>query len=81
MQVYIKREEGETHLIRETFSVSRLVSTSCRFAVNMSVNTACERDEVSFMFVAATVRALFPSSMSVIISSKLFTASFDRSST
>lgn len=81
--------------MRETFSVSRLVSVSCRFIVRRSVKTACEREElkkkvrkrahlrregyrdrregggtyVSFMLVAATVRALFPSSMSVIISS------------
>jgi hypothetical protein len=74
--------------MRETFSVSRFVSTSCRFMVRRRVNTACERDElhnrnvsakirweggghahVSFMLVAATVRALFPSSISVIMSS------------
>lgn len=57
-----------THLIRDTFSVSKFVSTSCLFIVNSSVNTACDREEVSFIFVAATVRALLPSSMSVIIS-------------
>ena len=72
--------------MRETFSVSRFVSLSCRFIVKIRVNTACEREDlanrmnkkpvvdqentyVSFMLVAATVRALLPSSMSVIISS------------
>ena len=74
-----------TYLMRETFSVSMFVSTSCLFVVSSSVNTAWEREDlqrcqvarkhnasythVSFMFVAATVRALLPSSMSVIISS------------
>ncbi|CAK5262444.1 unnamed protein product, partial [Mycena citricolor] len=39
--------------------VSMLVSTSCRFVVRRRVNTACERDEVSFMLVAATLGQIF----------------------
>jgi hypothetical protein len=35
-----------TDLILDTFSVSRLVSTSCLFIVNKRVNTACEREEL-----------------------------------
>jgi hypothetical protein len=72
---------GRTHLIRDTFSVSRFVSLSCLFIVSSSVNTACDRELVSFMFVAATVRALLPSSIRFIISSYPFTTSLDRSST
>lgn len=45
------------YLIRATFSVSSLVSSSCRFWVRKRVKTACEREEVSFMLVAATVLA------------------------
>jgi hypothetical protein len=36
----------KAHLIRETFSVSRFVSTSCRLIVRRSVNTACDRDDL-----------------------------------
>lgn len=41
-------EEGgvKTDLIRETFSVSRFVSLSCRFIVRRRVKTACEREEL-----------------------------------
>ena len=35
-----------TRLMRDTFSVSRLVSTSCLFIVRRRVKTACERDEL-----------------------------------
>lgn len=38
-----------------TFSVSRLVIWSRRFWVKTMVKTAWDRDDVSFMFVAATV--------------------------
>lgn len=38
-----------------TFSVSRLVIWSLRFWVKTMVKTAWDLDEVSFMFVAATV--------------------------
>ena len=34
------------HLIRDTFSVSRFVSVSCRFMVSRRVKTACERDDL-----------------------------------
>lgn len=34
-------------LIRDTFSVSRFVSTSCLFMVNSRVNTAWDRDDLS----------------------------------
>jgi len=52
-------EEIKKHyLMRDTFSVSIFVSTSRRFCVSNKVNTACERLEVAFMFVAATVLAL-----------------------
>lgn len=46
-----------TSEMRETFSPTMSVVVSWRFCVKRSVNTACERDDVSFMFVAATVRA------------------------
>ena len=36
---------GAIYLMRETFSVSRLVSASWRFMVRSSVKTACEREE------------------------------------
>jgi hypothetical protein len=67
--------------MRETFSVSRFVLASWRFIVRRSVKTACEREDVSFMFVAATVRALLPSSIRFIISSYERTTSLLRSST
>ena len=35
-----------TDLMRETFSVSRLVSVSWRFMVRSNVKTACEREEL-----------------------------------
>lgn len=38
-----------------TFSVSRLVIWSRRFWVKTMEKTACDLDDVSFMFVAATV--------------------------
>ena len=34
------------YLMRETFSVSKFVSGSCRFMVRRRVNTACERDDL-----------------------------------
>jgi len=37
---------GAVYLMRETFSVSRLVSASWRFMVRSSVKTACEREEL-----------------------------------
>lgn len=86
-QCHFASEEWQ-YLIRDTFSVSRFVSASCRFWVRTRVKTAWDREEllntgsdkiyysvksetphVSFICVAATVRALFPSSMRVIISS------------
>ena len=70
-----------TRLILATFSVSIRVSTSCLFWVTVRVKTAWERLDVSFMLVAATVRALFPSSIKCSISWKDLTASFARSST
>lgn len=36
-----------THLMRDTFSVSRFESTSCRFIVRITVNTACDRDDLN----------------------------------
>lgn len=45
------RPPGHVH----TFSVSRLVIWSRRFWVKTMVKTAWDLDEVSFMFVAATV--------------------------
>jgi len=45
------------YLILETFSVSRFVSMSYLFCVNKTVNTACDRLDVSFMLVDATVLA------------------------
>jgi len=58
----------------------------------MTVNTACDREDVSFIFVEATVRALhqlgqegqltlFPSSIKVIICESFSTTSRLRSST
>ena len=35
-----------TYLMRETFSVSMFVSTSCLFVVSSSVNTAWEREDL-----------------------------------
>lgn len=35
-----------TKLMRDTFSVSRLVSVSCRLWVSKSVKTACDRDDL-----------------------------------
>uniref|UniRef100_A0A6B0U5D5 Uncharacterized protein n=1 Tax=Ixodes ricinus TaxID=34613 RepID=A0A6B0U5D5_IXORI len=52
-----------TRLILLTRSVASPVSLSVFLWVKMMVNTACERLLVSFMLVAATVLALFPSSM------------------
>jgi hypothetical protein len=49
-----------TSEIRDTFSPARFVVGSSRRCVRRRVKTACERDEVSFMFVAATVRAYHP---------------------
>lgn len=46
-----------TRLMRDTFSASKPVCSSLRRCVTTRVNTACEREDVSFMFVAATVRA------------------------
>lgn len=53
-----------TSEILDTFSPTMAVVESSRFCVSRSVKTACERDDVSFMLVAATVRA-YPSSTSV----------------
>ena len=39
----------KAHLIRDTFSVSRFVSTSCLFIVRRSVKTACEREDLGGM--------------------------------
>lgn len=44
-----------TKLIFDTFSEHKSVSSSCFCCVKNIVNTACERELVSFMFVAATV--------------------------
>ena len=38
------------YLILDTFSVSRLVSVSCRFIVRRRVKTACEREELGYWF-------------------------------
>lgn len=35
-----------TKLMRDTFSVSRLASGSCRFWVSRSVKTACDREDL-----------------------------------
>jgi hypothetical protein len=38
--------DKQSYLIRDTFSVSRFVSTSWRIMVSMRVKTACERDDL-----------------------------------
>jgi hypothetical protein len=53
-----------THEMRETFSASRPVWSSCVFWVKIRVKMACDRDDVSFICVAAIVLALLPSAMS-----------------
>uniref|UniRef100_A0A2M3ZUA1 Putative secreted peptide n=1 Tax=Anopheles braziliensis TaxID=58242 RepID=A0A2M3ZUA1_9DIPT len=54
---------------------------SWRFWVKKIVNTAWDLELVSFMLVAATVRALLPSSIRSWMSWYEVTASFDKSST
>lgn len=44
-----------TKLILDTFSVVKSVIRSCLCCVKNIVNTACDRELVSFIFVAATV--------------------------
>jgi hypothetical protein len=67
--------------MRDTFSAHRFDARSSFFCVTTRVKTAWERLLVSFMFVAATVRALLPSSMRCSTSAKVATAKRLRSST
>lgn len=56
-------------VVKLTFSVVKLASGQNRLWVKTIVKTACDREEVEFMFVAATVLALFPSSIKLQMSS------------
>lgn len=54
--------------IRDTFSPVTPVALSVRVCVRTTENTACERDDSEFIFVAATVLDLLPSAIKLSIS-------------
>eukprot|EP00160_Parvularia_atlantis_P014531 Unigene3677_Nuclearia_a/m.11212 Unigene3677_Nuclearia_a/g.11212 ORF Unigene3677_Nuclearia_a/g.11212 Unigene3677_Nuclearia_a/m.11212 type:complete len:570 (+) Unigene3677_Nuclearia_a:1-1710(+) len=70
-----------TRLILLVFSLVIFTSGSYLTCVSTSVKIACDRLLSAFIAVAATVRALLPSSIRRLMSVKLATSSLDRSST
>ncbi|KAI5285249.1 hypothetical protein KEM55_000734, partial [Ascosphaera atra] len=70
-----------TSRIRAVRSVVSSLARSCWICFSITVNTACDRELVSFIFVAAVVRAPSPRRISVMISDRLRTGRSVRSLT